>query len=212
MSKDANMIYAFNSGADIHTMTASQVFGVSPEYVTPELRKQAKAVNFGIVYGIGSFSLSKDLHISNKEAKQYIDSYFATYPDVHRFISSLIDDARANGYAKTMFGRIRYIPELSEKNKIRQAFGERAAMNSPIQGTAADIIKIAMINVDKALKAANIDARLILQVHDELIVEAHKDCQEAAQKILKDEMERAVSLLVPLTADVAVGASWFDAK
>lgn len=212
MSKDANMIHAFRSGEDIHTMTASLVFGVAPENVTPELRKRAKAVNFGIVYGIGDFSLGKDLHISKKEAKSYIDSYFATYPDIHAFISSLIVDARSNGYAKTMFGRIRYIPELSEKNKMRQAFGERAAMNSPIQGTAADIIKIAMINVDKALKAANIDARLILQVHDELIVEAHEDCQDVAHKILKDEMERAVSLLVPLTADVAVGTSWFDAK
>lgn len=212
MSKDANMIYAFNSGADIHTMTASQVFGLSPENVTPELRKRAKAVNFGIVYGIGSFSLSKDLHISNKEAKQYIESYFATYPDVHAFIKGLIEDARANGYAKTMLGRIRYIPELSSTNKNMQAFGERAAMNSPIQGTAADIIKVAMINVDKALKAASIDAKLILQVHDELIIEAHRDCAEKAYELLKTEMERATELLVPLTADVSVGKSWFDAK
>lgn len=212
MSKDANMIYAFNSGADIHTITASQVFGVSQDDVTSELRKRAKAVNFGIVYGIGSFSLSKDLHVSNKEARQYIDSYFATYPDVHAFIKSLIEDARALGYAKTMFGRIRYIPELSSSNKNMQAFGERAAMNSPIQGTAADIIKIAMINVDKALKDAKIDARLILQVHDELIVEANKDCAQKAQEILKTEMERAVELLVPLTADVAMGNNWLDAK
>ncbi len=212
MSKDANMIYAFNSGADIHTITASQVFGVAPSDVTSELRKRAKAVNFGIVYGIGSFSLSKDLHVSNKEAKQYIDSYFSTYPDVHRFIKSLIDDARGMGYARTMFGRIRYIPELSSSNKNLQAFGERAAMNSPIQGTAADIIKIAMINVDKALKKAKIDARLILQVHDELIIEAHKDCAGKAQEILKTEMEKAVELLVPLTADVAMGYNWFDAK
>ena len=212
MSKDANMIYAFNSGADIHTMTASQVFGVDPDSVTPELRKRAKAVNFGIVYGIGSFSLSKDLHVSNKEAKQYIESYFSTYPDVHAFINSLIEASKASGYAKTMFGRIRYIPELSSTNKNMQAFGERAAMNSPIQGTAADIIKIAMINVDKALKAAKIDARLILQVHDELIIESHKDCAKEAYDILKTEMEKAIKLLVPLTADVAVGENWFDAK
>ena len=212
MSRDANMIYAFKSGADIHTMTASQVFGVSPEDVTSELRKRAKAVNFGIVYGIGAFSLSKDLHVTNKEAKRYIDSYFATYPDVHRFINSLIEDAKANGYAKTMFGRIRYIPELSSSNKNMQAFGERAAMNSPIQGTAADIIKIAMINVDKALKDSGIDAKLILQVHDELIIEAHKSCAEKAYEILKSEMEKAIELLVPLTADVAVGDNWFDAK
>ena len=212
MSKDANMTYAFNSGADIHTITASQVFGVSLDNVTPELRKRAKAVNFGIVYGIGAYSLSKDLHVSNKEAKQYIDSYFATYPDVHRFIKKLIEDARGLGYAKTMFGRIRYIPELSSSNKNLQAFGERAAMNSPIQGTAADIIKIAMINVNKALKEANIDAKLILQVHDELIIEAHKDCAEQALSILKTEMEKAITLLVPLTADTSLGENWLDAK
>ena len=212
MSGDANMIHAFRSGADIHTMTASQVFGVSPSDVTSELRKRAKAVNFGIVYGIGSFSLSKDLQVSNKEAKMYIDSYFATYPDVHRFINSLIEDAKEHGYAKTMFGRIRYIPELSSTNKNLQAFGERAAMNSPIQGTAADIIKIAMINVDRALKKSGIDAKLILQVHDELIIEAHKGCAEEAYEILKSEMEKATELLVPLTADVAIGDNWYDAK
>jgi DNA polymerase-1 len=212
MSRDANMIYAFNSGADIHTATASLVFGVEPNMVTAELRKRAKAVNFGIVYGIGDFSLSKDLGISKKEAKAYIDSYFATYPDVHAFIRRLINDAREYGYAKTMLGRIRYIPELSAKNKMVQAFGERAAMNSPIQGTAADIIKLAMINVDKALKAAKIDARLILQVHDELIIEAHKDCAEIALNILKQEMEGAFKLSVPLTADIAVGTNWLEAK
>ena len=212
MSRDANMIYAFNSGADIHTATASLVFGVEPNMVTAELRKRAKAVNFGIVYGIGDFSLGKDLGISKKEAKAYIDSYFATYPDVHAFIKRLINDARDYGYAKTMLGRIRYIPELSAKNKMVQAFGERAAMNSPIQGTAADIIKVAMINVDKALKAAGIDARLILQVHDELIIEAHKDCAQIALGILKQEMEGAFKLSVPLTADIAIGTNWLEAK
>lgn len=212
LSQDANMIHAFRTGQDIHTMTASLVFNVKPEDVTLELRKRAKAVNFGIVYGIGDFSLGKDLNISKAEAKDYINSYFATYPDIHAYIQRLIYEARATGYAKTMFGRIRYIPELSEKNKMRQAFGERAAMNSPIQGTAADIIKIAMINVYQALKKAKIDAKLILQVHDELIVEAHKDCYEQALEILKKEMEEAHKLLVPLTADVAVGKSWYDAK
>lgn len=212
MSKDANMINAFRSGMDIHAITASQVFKVDLDNVTDELRKRAKAVNFGIVYGIGDFSLGKDLHVSKKEAKEYINSYFATYPDIHAFIKALIEYARENGYAKTMFGRIRYIPELSASNKITQAFGERAAMNSPIQGTAADIIKIAMINVHKALKEANIDAKLILQVHDELIIEAHKDCVDKAKEILKKEMENAVSLLVPLGADVGVGSNWFLAK
>ena len=212
LSRDANMTFAFNNGIDIHTLTASLVFGISTDEVTPELRKRAKAVNFGIVYGIGDFSLGKDLGIPRKEARAYIDSYFATYPDVHAFIERLITDAKNNGYARTMMGRIRYIPELRAKNKMVQAFGERAAMNSPIQGTAADIIKIAMINVDKALKNANIDARLILQVHDELIIEAHKDVKDEALKILKNEMEGAIKLSVPLTADIAVGKTWFDAK
>ncbi len=212
LSQDINMTHAFRTGLDIHTMTASLVFNVSPEEVTPELRKRAKAVNFGIVYGIGDFSLGKDLHISKAEAKEYINSYFATYPQIHAYIQQLISEARMTGYAKTMLGRIRYIPELREKNKMRQAFGERAAMNSPIQGTAADIIKIAMINVDKALKNSGIDARLILQVHDELIVEAHKDCYKEALQILQTEMEEAQKLLVPLTAEVAVGKTWYDAK
>lgn len=212
LSQDVNMTHAFKTGMDIHTMTASLVFNVAPEDVTAELRKRAKAVNFGIVYGIGDFSLGKDLHISKAEAKEYINSYFATYPQIHEYIQHLISEARMTGYAKTMLGRIRYIPELREKNKMRQAFGERAAMNSPIQGTAADIIKIAMINVDKALKESGIDARLILQVHDELIVEAHKDCYEKALEILKTEMEGAQKLIVPLTAEVAVGKTWYDAK
>ncbi|MBQ7760600.1 MAG: DNA polymerase I [Clostridia bacterium] len=212
LSQDINMTHAFRTGLDIHTMTASLVFNVAPENVTAELRKRAKAVNFGIVYGIGDFSLGKDLHISKAEAKEYINSYFATYPQIHAYIQQLISEARMTGFAKTMLGRIRYIPELREKNKMRQAFGERAAMNSPIQGTAADIIKIAMINVDKALKDSGIDAKLILQVHDELIVEAHKDCYEKALQILKTEMEEAQNLIVPLTADVAVGETWYDAK
>ena len=206
------MIFAFNSGADIHTSTAALVFGLEPSKVTPELRKRAKAVNFGIVYGIGDFSLGKDLGISKKEAKSYIDSYFATYPDIHAFIHRLINDAKEAGYAKTLFGRVRYIPELRAKNKMVQAFGERAAMNSPIQGTAADIIKIAMINTHNALRNAGIDARLILQVHDELIIEAHKSCAEYALEILRKEMENAITLSVPLTADISIGDNWLDAK
>ena len=212
MSRDANMIHAFRTGEDIHTMTASLVFKVAPNEVTSELRKRAKAVNFGIVYGIGDFSLGKDLGISKKEAKSYIDSYFATYPDIHAYINTLKIEARQNGFAKTMLGRIRYIPELSAKNKMVQAFGERAAMNSPIQGTAADIIKVAMINVHKALSDAKIDAKLILQVHDELIIEAHRDCADQALEILRKEMENATELLVPLTAEISVGQTWFDAK
>ena len=212
LSGDANMIYAFNSGMDIHTMTASQVFNVSADMVSPELRKRAKAVNFGIVYGIGEFSLAKDLHTTRKEAKAYIDSYFATYPDVHSYIQSLIEGAKEKGYAETMFARRRYIPELQSKNYNIRSFGERVAMNSPIQGSAADIIKIAMIRVFNALKEAKIDAKLILQVHDELIVEAHKSCADKAREILKTEMENAVRLSAPLTADTGIGGTWLDAK
>ncbi|MBQ9744761.1 MAG: DNA polymerase I [Clostridia bacterium] len=212
LSNDVNMKYAFNSGTDIHAVTASQIFGVDINDVTSEMRGRAKTVNFGIVYGMGEHSLSKDLHISYKEAKNYINSYFATYPDVHAYIRALIESATEKGYAKTMHGRIRYIPELKASNRNVKAFGERVAMNSPIQGTAADIIKIAMINVSRALKEAKIDAKLILQVHDELIIESHKSCANEAREILKREMENAVKLSVPLTAQISVGENWFDAK
>lgn len=212
LSGDANMIYAFNSGMDIHSMTASQVFGMPIDLITPELRKRAKAVNFGIVYGIGDFSLAKDLHITKKEAKNYIDNYFLTYPDVHNFIKGLISSAKETGYAETMFGRRRYVPELQSQNFNIRSFGERVAMNSPIQGSAADIIKIAMIRVFNALKEAKIDAKLILQVHDELIIEAHKSCADKAKEILQREMESAVSLLAPLNADVGIGKTWLEAK
>lgn len=212
LSRDANMIYAFNSGMDIHTMTASQVFGVPTEMVSSDLRKRAKAVNFGIVYGIGEFSLAKDLHTTRKEAKSYIDSYFATYPDVHNYIGSLIESAKEKGYAETMFGRRRYVPELQSKNFNMRSFGERVAMNSPIQGSAADIIKIAMIRVYNALIEAKIDAKIILQVHDELIIEAHSSCADLAKEILQREMESAVKLLAPLTADAGIGKTWLDAK
>ncbi|MBQ8344318.1 MAG: DNA polymerase I [Clostridia bacterium] len=212
LSRDVNMVNAFNTGTDIHTVTASQIFGVRMSDVTPEMRSRAKTVNFGIVYGMGDFSLAKDLHITKKEAKNYISSYFATYPDVYAYIQKLIESATETGYAKTMFDRIRYIPELSASNRNVKAFGERAAMNSPIQGSAADIIKIAMINVSRALKEAKIDARLILQVHDELIIEANKNCVNEAKEILKREMENAVKLLVPLGAQISVGENWFDAK
>lgn len=212
LSRDANMIYAFTSGTDIHTMTASQVFNVPADMVSSELRKRAKAVNFGIVYGIGEFSLAKDLHISRKDAKNYINSYFATYPYVHNYINGLIESAKEKGYAETMLGRRRYIPELESKNHNIRAFGERVAMNSPIQGSAADIIKIAMIRVYNALKEAKINAKLILQVHDELIVEAHCSCAEIAKNILQKEMESAFELLAPLTAEAGIGKSWLDAK
>lgn len=207
ISGDRNMTEAFLSGADIHTSTASKVFGVAPENVTPEMRKRAKAVNFGILYGMGDFRLSNDLHISMKQAKEYIESYLASYPEIAAYLEKVKAEARANGYVTTIMGRRRYIPELSGKNKNLQSFGERVAMNSPIQGSAADIIKIAMINV--AGKLEGLDARLILQVHDELLIEAHRDCVDEAEAILKYEMENAVKLNVPLSVDIGHGENWY---
>ena len=210
ISGDETMIGAFKEGTDIHTSTATRVFGVSPEQVTVELRKRAKAVNFGIVYGIGAFSLATDLGISNAAAKTYIESYLATYPAVDEYLKRAVSEAYEKGYVTTVFGRRRYIPELAEKNKMHRSFGERVAMNSPIQGTAADIIKIAMIRVSKRLCEEGLDARLILQVHDELLIEAHRDCADRACELLREEMENAVSLSVPLEAEVGVGENWYE--
>ncbi len=212
ISDDDNMRNAFLSGEDIHTMTACRVFGTTPEQVTLEMRKKAKAVNFGIVYGIGEHSLSEDLHISRAEAKSYIENYLAGFPKVSNYLDTIKIKARESGYVVTEFGRKRYIPELSASNKNVQHFGERVAMNSPIQGTAADIIKIAMIKVAEALAAQGIDAKLILQVHDELLIESHKACAEAAKKILIECMENAAKFSVPLDVEACVGDTWYDAK
>lgn len=212
MSGDKNMQNAFLSGMDIHTATAAQVFNMPAEMVTSEMRRAAKAVNFGIVYGIGAFSLSKDIEVSVAEADKYIKNYFANYPKVKEFMDSTVDNAVKNGFVTTMFGRRRYITELSATNKNVQAFGRRAAMNAPIQGTAADIIKIAMVKVYQRLKAEKLDAHLILQVHDELIIEAAEKDAERAAAVLSEEMNNAVKLDVPLTADVEKGHSWYDAK
>ncbi|MBQ2806303.1 MAG: DNA polymerase I, partial [Clostridia bacterium] len=212
ISKDANMIEAFQSGRDIHTSTAATVFGVSENEVTSEMRKKAKAVNFGILYGIGAFSLADDLGISRAQAQEYIDRYLASYPTIDAYLKKTISDAYDTGYVTTLFGRKRYIPELSGKNKMQQKFGERVAMNSPIQGTAADIIKLAMIRTHKMLADARIDAKLILQVHDELLLVAHKDCAAQAEAILKEAMEEAVSYSVPLDVDIHTGKTWFEAK
>lgn len=212
ISGDENMQNAFLSGSDIHASTAAQVFRVAPEEVTPELRSRAKAVNFGIVYGIGDYSLSQDLGISRRQAGEYIHNYLATYPGVDAYLKNTVEAAKQDGYTTTLFGRKRLIPELASQNKNIRAFGERVAMNSPIQGTAADIIKIAMIRTRRALADSGLDAKLILQVHDELIVEvSHKDA-EAAAVILKREMEHAADTRVPLTVEVAMGQSWYEAK
>ena len=212
VAKDEAMIEAFRSGEDIHTMTAARVFNLAPEAVTPELRKRAKAVNFGILYGIGEFSLSEDLGISRAQAKKYIESYLAGFPSISAYLDGIKEQARRDGYVTTMFGRKRRIAELASSNKNLQHFGERVAMNSPIQGSAADIIKIAMVRVADELKKSGIDARMILQVHDELLVETHKDCADRAYEILVECMEKSVELLVPLDVDAHIGKNGFDAK
>ena len=209
---DETMINAFLSGEDIHTMTAARVFGVEPSEVTPELRKRAKAVNFGILYGIGEYSLSEDLGISRAQAKRYIESYLAGFPRISEYLDGIKEQARRDGYVTTMFGRKRRIAELSSSNKNLQHFGERVAMNSPIQGSAADIIKIAMIRVRDELLKSGIDARLILQVHDELLVEAKKDCADKAYEILVKCMEESTKLDVPLDVDAHVGQNWYELK
>ncbi len=212
LSGDKNMIEAFNSGVDIHTVTASKVFGIPPENVTGELRSKAKAVNFGIVYGIGAFSLAKDIKSTRAEADSFIKSYLALYFSVNDYLNKCITDAKETGYSVTYFKRRRYLPELSSSNGMLRAFGERVARNMPIQGTAADIIKIAMINVFERLKKECPEARLIMQVHDELMAEAPEKDAETVAKIIKEEMENTVNLGVLFSADTAVGKSWYDAK
>ncbi len=212
MSGDENMINAFNSGADIHTATAAQVFGLPIEMVTPTLRSRAKAVNFGIVYGIGAFSLAKDIGVTRKEADDYIKSYLATYPKVAAYMENTINDAKQTGYVTTIFGRKRYLPELQNSNGMIRAFGERVARNAPIQGTAADIIKLAMVKVFDRLEKEVPTAKLILQVHDELIVECLEKDAERVCDILKFEMENATKMAVTLTADAAFGKTWLGSK
>ncbi|MBE6571097.1 MAG: DNA polymerase I [Ruminococcaceae bacterium] len=213
LSGDETMCRTFLEGVDIHTMTASQVFGVSTDEVTAEMRKSAKAVNFGIVYGISDFSLAGDIGTTRKQAGEYIDRYFAKYPGIREYLDASIEFAEKNGYVTTMFGRRRYIPELAAKNKVMQAFGKRVAMNSPIQGTAADIIKLAMIRTEKALADENLCAKLILQVHDELIVECPENETEQVCEILRREMESCVgdTFPIPLEVSLAYGKTWFDA-
>ena len=212
VSGDENLCEAFREGADIHTSTAAAVFGVPRDAVTPEMRKKAKAVNFGIMYGIGAFSLADDIGVSRQEAQAFINRYLGQFPGIDEYLKRTIAEAYENGYVTTLFGRRRYIAELSGKNKVQQKFGERVAMNSPIQGTAADLIKIAMIRVHRRLKQEGLNARLILQVHDELLIEAHRSCADRAEAILREEMESAAKLPVPLTVEIHSGDTWYDAK
>lgn len=212
MSGDEKLIEAYRSDQDIHRVTASQVFHVPLEEVTPQLRRNAKAVNFGIVYGISAFGLSEDLSITRKEASEYIERYFATYPGVKKYLDALVARGRKQGYVRTMYGRIRPIPELKSTNFMQRQFGERVAMNSPIQGTAADIMKIAMIRVDEALKREGLRARIILQVHDELMIEAPEEEADRAEQLLAREMQQAADLRVPLEVAVSRGHTWYETK
>lgn len=212
ISKDESLIEAFNESKDIHAITASQVFGVDLDDVTPDLRRKAKAVNFGIIYGISSFGLGEDLGISRKEAKEYIEKYFVTYPKIKSYLDESVEEAKKKGYVRTLMNRIRPIPELGSSNFMQRSFGERVAMNSPIQGTAADIIKLAMINVRKELKDRGLKSRLILQIHDELLIEAENSEIDIVCELLARNMENAVKLSVPMYVDVHTGDSLFEAK
>lgn len=212
VANDKAMIGDFLEGRDIHSATAARVFGMPGDMITKDMRVKAKAVNFGIVYGIGAFSLSKDIGVTRKEADEYIKEYLRNYSGIDEYMKTVVEDAKEKGYVDTMFGRRRYLPELKSGNFNLRAFGERVARNMPIQGAAADIIKIAMIKVSKRLKFEKMESRLILQVHDELIVESPDHEAEKAAKIVKEEMEGAVSLAVPMVADAGIGKTWFDAK
>jgi DNA polymerase-1 len=212
IADDKVMQNAFLGGEDIHAVTASQVFGIPLKDVTPMMRSRAKAVNFGIVYGISAFSLSQDIGVTTAEAKLYIDSYFAKYNGVRAYMKDVVEKAKKDGFVTTLFGRRRYLPELKSSNYNMRSFGERAAMNTPLQGTAADVMKLAMVGTYRRMKAENLDARLVLQVHDELIVECPEREAEKVKMILTEEMEQVAQLAVPLTAEAHAGKSWADAK
>ena len=212
LSKDEHMMNAFKNGEDIHKEVASKVFDVPFDEVTKEQRSKAKAVNFGIVYGITSFGLSQQLDTTRKESQEYIDNYLKKYSGVKEYMDEQVKNAQNNGFVTTLFGRKRYIPELKSKNYMVREFGKRVAMNSPIQGTAADIMKIAMIRCFDELKKSGIDARIVLQVHDELLIEAAKKDKLRAIEILKESMENAVNMDVKLKVDVQSANDWYDAK
>ena len=212
ISQDEHMIEAFRAGQDIHAATAAKVYHVPLEEVTPQMRSSCKAVNFGIVYGISDFSLAQDIGVTRKEAGEFIRTYLATYPGVAKYMEDIKASARENGYVTTLFGRRRALPELQSRNFNIRSFGERVAMNTPIQGTAADIIKIAMVRVRDRLRREGLESRLILQVHDELILEAPKSEQEEAMRLLKEEMEAAFQMDAPLVAEAKAGHSWYETK
>ncbi|MBQ3027583.1 MAG: DNA polymerase I, partial [Lachnospiraceae bacterium] len=212
LSGDEQLIRAYREAEDIHRLTASQVFHTPYDEVTPQQRSNAKAVNFGIVYGISSFGLGQDLNISRKEAEEYINRYFETYPKIKQYLDSLVEEAKTKGYVTTLFGRRRPVPEIASSNFMQRSFGERIAMNSPVQGTAADIMKIAMIRVDARLKRDNSQAKIVLQVHDELLIETPENETEYVKRMLREEMEAAADISVPLEVSVSTGTDWYETK
>ena len=212
MSNDGNLISAFNHGMDIHMKTAMDVFHVNAEDVTPNMRRAAKAVNFGIVYGISDYGLSQNLKITRKEAADFIDRYFKSFPGVQAYMKNIVDEAKKNGYVTTILNRRRYLPDLKSSNFNLRSFAERTAMNTPIQGSAADIIKKAMIDMAKALEEHQLQAKMLLQVHDELIFEAPEEEIPILEKIVPQVMANAIKLQVPLKADFASGSTWYETK
>ena len=212
ISEDKHMLEAFKNDEDIHVQAASKVLGIPKEEVTKEQRSSAKAVNFGIVYGISDFGLSEQLGISKKKAKEYIEQYLEKYSGIKKFMDDIVEIAKKQGYVETLFHRRRYIPEINSNNYMVRKFGERVAMNTPIQGTAADIMKIAMIDVYNKLKEENLDAKIILQVHDELMIECKKEDKEKVKTILKNCMENAITLLIPLKVETSEADNWYECK
>ena len=213
MANDVHMIEAFKNNIDIHTNTAMRVFGIqNPEEVTSSMRRQAKAVNFGIVYGISDYGLSQNLNIPRKQAKEFIDRYLEEFKGVKDYMETIVEEARQKDYVETLFHRRRYLPEIHASNFNIRSFAERTAMNSPIQGTAADILKVAMIELDREMQERNFQAKLLLQVHDELIFEVPEEEVESLQSLVEEVMENAVSLSVPLKADSNIGNNWYEAK
>jgi DNA polymerase-1 len=211
LSEDENLIDAFTKGEDVHARTASEVWEVAPDEVTADMRREAKVINFGIIYGMSSFGLSKELGISPKQAQEYIDSYFLQYSQIRKYLDGVLEDARKNEYVSTLMNRRRYLPEINAKNGAVRKFAERTAINAPIQGTAADLIKIAMINIDKELETKNLKSKMIMQVHDELVFEVPDDEPEVLSVLVKNGMESVINLKVPLTVEMSWGKNWKDA-
>ena len=211
MSGDETMIKAFNDDVDVHAMTASQVFNVPLEEVTKQMRSEAKAVNFGIVYGISDFGLATNIGIGRKKAKEYIEKYFEKYPKIKEYMDNAVEHCKEKGYVETLWGRRRYVPEIKSNNYNVRQFGERVAMNAPIQGTAADIIKIAMVNIEKELEERKLKSKLILQVHDELVIEAPEDEIEISKELLVRNMQNVIKMKVPLKAEAGIGKTWYEA-